>query len=123
MNIRPIKTETDYRAALKEIEQLMDAKPNTATGNRLEVRVTLVEHYEESRYPIPAPDPIEAIRNYMESRGLTRKDLEPYIGDRARVQAVLARKRPLSIAMIRKLNSGLGISADVLIQPYHARAA
>lgn len=59
----------------------------------------------------------------MESRGLTRKDLEPYIGDRARVQAVLARKRPLSIAMIRKLNSGLGISADVLIQPYHARAA
>jgi HTH-type transcriptional regulator/antitoxin HigA len=123
MNIRPIKTETDYRAALKEIEQLMDAKPNTATGNRLEVRVTLVEHYEESRYPIPAPDPIEAIRYYMESRGLTRKDLEPYIGDRARVQAVLARKRPLSIAMIRKLNSGLGISADVLIQPYHARAA
>jgi HTH-type transcriptional regulator/antitoxin HigA len=123
MNIRPIKTETDYRAALKEIEQLMDAKPNTATGNRLEVLVTLVEHYEESRYPIPAPDPIEAIRYYMESRGLTRKDLEPYIGDRARVQAVLARKRPLSIAMIRKLNSGLGISADVLIQPYHARAA
>lgn len=123
MNIRPIKTETDYRAALKEIEQLMDAKPNTATGNRLEVRVTLVEHYEESRYPIPAPDPIEAIRYYMESRGLTRKDLEPYIGDRARVQAVLARKRPLSIAMIRKLNSGLGISADVLIQPYHERAA
>ena len=123
MNIRPIKTETDYQAALKEIEQLTDAKPNTATGNRLEVLVTLVEHYEESRYPIPAPDPIEAIRYYMESRGLTRKDLEPYIGDRARVQAVLARKRPLSIAMIRKLNSGLGISADVLIQPYHARAA
>ena len=123
MNIRPIKTETDYRAALKEIEQLMDAKPNTATGDRLEVLVTLVEHYEELRYSIPAPDPIEAIRYYMESRGLTRKDLEPYIGDRARVQAVLARKRPLSIAMIRKLNSGLGISADVLIQPYHARAA
>ena len=124
MDIRPIKTESDYQVALKEIDRLMEkTKLNMPEGDRLEILVTLVEHYEEARYPIPAPDPVEAIRYYMESRGLTRKDLEPYIGDREKVKAVLTRKRHLSISMIRKLNAGLGISADVLIQPYHARAA
>ncbi len=124
MDIRPIKAEADYQAALKEIERLMNrAAPNTPEGDRLEVLAALVEHYEAEHFPIPTPDPVEAIRYYMESRGLTRKDLEPYIGDREKVNAVLRRKRPLSIAMIRKLNAGLGISADVLIQPYHSRAA
>ena len=78
---------------------------------------TLVEAYEEQHYSIPAPDPIEAITYYMESRGLCRRDLEPYLGSRARVAEVLNRKRPLSLEMIRRLHTGLGIAAEILIQP------
>jgi len=118
MEIRPIKTEKDYEEALAEIEQLFDATPETPDGDRLEVMMTLVEVYEDEHYNIPDPDPVEAINYYMESRGLTRKDLEPYIGTRARVSEVLNRKRPLTLRMIRRLNSELGISADVLIAPY-----
>ncbi len=121
MDIRPIKTETDYEAALKQIEKLMSAAPNTPDGDRLEILVTLVEAYEQAHFPIPAPDPVEAIRYYMESRGLSRQDLEPYLGDRDKVDAVLKRKRPLSISMIRKLHNGLGIPAEVLIKPYRAQ--
>ena len=121
MEIRPIKTEADYQAALEEIERLFDAAPNTPEGDRLEVLTTLVEAYEEKHYSIPLPDPIEAILYYMESRGLSRRDLEPYIGSCARVSEVLNRKRPLTIRMIRKLHTGLGIPADVLIQPYEAK--
>ena len=115
MDIRPIKTEEDYAAALVKIEQLFDAAPGTAAGDRLEVLATLVEVYEDEHYSIPEPDPIEAINYYMESRDLTRKDLEPFIGSRARVSEVLSRKRPLTLPMIRRLNTGLGISAKVLI--------
>ena len=118
MDIRPIKNETDYEAALVEIERLFNAEPGTPEDDRLEVLVTLVEAYETDHYPIPAPDPIEAIKYYMESRGLTRADMEPYIGSRARVAEVLNRKRPLSLQIIRRLWEGLGISADVLLQPY-----
>jgi len=118
VEIRPIKTEADYQAALQEIERLFDAAPDTPEGDRLEVLTTLVEAYEDKHYNIPLPDPIEAILYYMESRGLSRRDLEPYIGSRARVSEVLSRKRPLSIRMIRRLHTGLGIPADVLIQPY-----
>ncbi len=118
MEIRPIRSEADYETALKEIERLLNSEPRTPEADRLEVLTTLVEAYEERHYPIPAPDPVEAIRYYMASRGLSQKDLEPYIGDRTKVKEVLSRKRPLSIAMIRRLNKGLGISADVLIQPY-----
>ncbi len=118
MNIRPIKTEEDYQAALAEIERLFDALPETPDGDRLEVLMTLVEVYEDEHYSIPDPDPVEAINYYMESRGLSRKDLEPYIGTRARVSEVLNRKRPLTLNMIRRLNAELGISADVLITPY-----
>lgn len=118
MDIRPIKTEADYQAALAEIEHLFDAEAGTPEGDRLDVLTTLVEYYEELHDTIPFPDPIEAIVYYMESRGLSRRDLEPYIGSRARVAEVLNRKRPLSIEMIRRLRAGLGISADVLIQPY-----
>jgi len=117
MNIRPIRTEADYQAALKEIERLFGARRNTPEGDRLEVFATLVEAYEDRHYSIPLPDPIEAIRYYMGARGLTRRDLEPYIGTRARVSEVLNRKRPLTLSMIRKLNAGLGIPAEVLIQP------
>jgi HTH-type transcriptional regulator/antitoxin HigA len=118
MDIKPIKTEADYKAALDEIEHLFDSIPNTPGGDRLEVLTTLVEAYEEKHYTIPAPNPIETILYYMESRGLSRGDLEPYIGSRARVSEVLNRKRPLTIYMIRKLHTGLGIPAEILIQPY-----
>jgi HTH-type transcriptional regulator/antitoxin HigA len=118
MDLHPIRTEADYEAALAEIERLFDAAPHTPEGDRLEVLATLVEAYEEQYYSIPAPDPIEAIKYYMESRGLCRRDLEPYLGSRARVAEVLNRKRPLSLEMIRRLHTGLGIGADILIQPY-----
>ena len=118
MDIKPIKTKADYRAALAEIERLFDAKRGTPEGDQLEVWTTLVEAYEARQHPIPLPDPIEAIQYYMDSRGLTRADLEPYIGSRARVAEVLNRKRALSIEMIRRLHAGLGIPSEVLIQPY-----
>lgn len=118
MRIRPIKTESDYRIALAEIGRLMDAAPGTPAGDRLEVLTTLVEHYELRHEPIEPPDPIEALIYHMASRGLARRDLEPYLGSRARVAEVLNRKRPLSIDMIRKLHAGLGISAEILIRPY-----
>ncbi len=119
MEIKPIKNETDYQAALDEIESLFDAAPDTPEGDRLEVLTTLVEAYEERHYSIPMPDPIEAIAYHMESRGLTRRDLEPFIGSRARVSEILNRKRPLTMEMIRNLHKGLGIPAEILIQPYH----
>lgn len=119
MEIKPIKNETDYQAALEEIESLFDAAPDTPEGDRLEVLTTLVEAYEERHYSIPMPDPIEAIVYHLESRGLARRDLEPFIGSRARVSEILNRKRPLTMEMIRNLHKGLGIPAEVLIQPYH----
>jgi len=122
MDIKPIKTEADYEAALKEIESLYDTEPGTSEGDQLEVLATLVEAYEDEHYDIPAPDPVEAILYYMESRGLTRADLEPYIGSRARVSEILNRKRPLTLAMIQRLNR-LGIPAETLIQPYEVAAS
>lgn len=84
MDIKPIKTEADYQAAMQEVEHLFGSIPSTAEGDRLEVLTTLIEAYEEKHFPIPAPDPIEAIHYYMESRRLSRGDLEPYIGSHAR---------------------------------------
>lgn len=121
MEIKPIKSESDYEAALQEIERLFESEPGTAEGDRLEVLVTLVEAYEDEHYAIPAPDPIETIFYFMESRGLERVDLEPYIGSRARVSEILNRKRPLTLAMIQRLNAGLGIPADALIQSYQLK--
>jgi HTH-type transcriptional regulator/antitoxin HigA len=118
MNIKPIRTEADYETALEEIERLWGAVYGSPEGDKLDVLVTLVEAYEEKYHPIPPPDPIEAILHHIESQGLSRRELEPYIGSRARVSEILNRKRPLTLNMIRKLKSGLGISADVLIQPY-----
>ncbi len=123
MRIRPIKTKADHRAALKEIERLMDAKPGTPAGDRLEILATLVDHYESQHEPIHPPEPIDALLYHMESRGLTRRDLEPFLGSRARVAEVLNRRRSLTIDMIRKLHQGLGISADVLIRPYGVRGS
>ncbi len=118
MDIKPIKTEADYQEALREIEHLFDTQPNTPEGDRLDVLATLVEAYEERYHHIPSPDPIEAILYHLESRGLSRRDLEPCIGSRARVSEVLNRRRALSMDMIRKLNKRFGLSAEVLIQPY-----
>ncbi|MBE7530617.1 MAG: transcriptional regulator [Chloroflexi bacterium] len=118
MEIKPIRTETDYEDALAEIDQLWLAEVGSRDGDKLEILITLVEAYEEKHHPISPPDPVEAIIHMMESQSLSRSDLEPYIGSRARVSEVLNRKRPLSLNMIRKLQSGLGIPADVLIQPY-----
>ncbi len=118
MEIKPIKTQKDYAAALKEIERLFDAKPGTAEGDRLEVLTTLIQVYEEKHHAVPLPNPIDAILYYMESRGLTRRDLEKYLGSRARVSEVLNRKRAITMEMIRNLHRGLGIPAEVLIQPY-----
>jgi HTH-type transcriptional regulator/antitoxin HigA len=115
MDIKPIRTEEDYEAALKEVERLWGAEPGTPDGDHFEVLFTLVEAYEEQHYKIPPPDPIEAIKYYMESRGLDRKDLEAYLGGSGRVSEVLNRKRPLTLRMIRKLHAGMGIPAEVLI--------
>jgi len=123
MQIRPIKTKADHRAALKEIERLVDATPGTAAGDRLEILIALVDHYESRHDPIEPPDPIDALLYHMESRGLTRRDLEPFLGTRARIAEVLNRRRPLTIDMIRKLHEGLGISAEVLIRPYRVRGS
>jgi HTH-type transcriptional regulator/antitoxin HigA len=119
MDIQPIKTEKDYQNALHEVEQLFDATPNTPEGDRLDVLTTIIEAYEEKQqYTLPLSDPIEAIRYHMESRGLSEHDLTPYIGNRQFVTDVLHKKQPLSIEMIRELHHGLGISAEILIQPY-----
>jgi HTH-type transcriptional regulator/antitoxin HigA len=119
-NIRPIRTEMDYEAALAEIDRLMDKDPapGSAAADRLEVLAILVEDYEEKHYPIPYPDdPVEVILFYMDKNGLTRKDIEAFIGSRARVSDVLNRKRSLSLSMVRRLSAGLDIPADFLIAP------
>jgi HTH-type transcriptional regulator/antitoxin HigA len=118
IEITPIKTEADYEDAMAAIEQLFEARSGTPEADRLDVLTTLVESYENQHHAIPLPDPVEAILYYLESRGLTRRDLERYLGSRARVSEILNRKRPLSLEMIRRLHDGLGMPAEVLIQPY-----
>lgn len=123
MNIKPIKTKADYRAALKEIESLMMAKANTPEGERLDVLVTLVEAYERKHYPLDLLDPVEAIKFAMEQRGLAVKDLVPLIGPANRVYEVLNRKRALSLRMIWRLHKKLGIPAESLIRPPEEKVA
>lgn len=118
MQLRSLKTETDYKEALAEIDQLFEAAPETSEGDRLDILTLLVEAYEQQQHPILPPDPVVTLEYYMKSRGLSRRDSEPFLGSRARVAEVLYRKRGLTIEMIRRLHQGLGISADVLIQPY-----
>jgi HTH-type transcriptional regulator/antitoxin HigA len=118
MDLKPIRTKAAYRKALKEISLLLDAPPGSPEADILEVLSILVEAYEEEHHPVDPPDPIEAIKFRLEQQGLTRRNLEPYIGSRARVSEVLNRKRPLSVEMIRQLHKGLGIPAEVLIRPY-----
>jgi HTH-type transcriptional regulator / antitoxin HigA len=116
VEIKPIRTEADYEAALKEVEKLMESQPGTPEGDRMDVLVTLIEAYEAKHFPIPAPDdPVEVLEYYMESRGMSRSDLVPFLGSKERVSEVLNRKRGLSLEMIRRLNAGLGIPAELLI--------
>ncbi len=123
MEVSPIKTQRDYRRTLKEIEGLMGAKRNTPEGDRLDVLVTLVEAWEAKRYPLDLPDPVEAIKYHMENMGLKPRDLTPFIGSRNRVYEVLNRKRPLTLKMIWRLHTGLGIPAESLIKAAETRAA
>lgn len=115
MNIRPIKTDADYRETLREIETLMSAAPGTEEGDRLDVLVTLVEAYERTHFPMDLPDAVEAIKFRMEQQGLTVDDLVPVIGRKNRVYEVLARRRPLTVRMIQALNRTFNIPAESLL--------
>ena len=117
MDIKPIRNEADYRAALQVVEQLMLAQPDTAEGEKLDVMVTLIEAYEAKHFPMDLPDPVEAIKFEMERKGLTVKDLEPMIGKSNRVYEILNYKRSLTLKMIWRLHQGLGIPAESLIKP------
>lgn len=123
MDLRPIKTKRDYQAASKRIDELWDAPPGSAEADALDVLTLLVADYEAKHFPIADPDPIQFLEYVMESRGLTRKDLEPYLGSRGRVAEVLKRGRPLTLEMIRRLSEGLGLPADVLVRRYELRQA
>lgn len=115
MHIRPIRTEADYDAAVARIARLMGAEPGTAAGDELDILATLVDAYEAKRFPAKTPDPIAMIKYQMEQQVLTRKDLEPMIGTRARVSEVLTGKRALTLSMIRRLHAGLRIPLDLLV--------
>lgn len=123
MDIKPIRTDQDYRRALAEVERLMDADDGTPEADRLDVMVTLVEAYEDETWPIEAPDPVAAIEHTLEFRGLPRSALVPILGSRARVSEILNRKRHLTLPMIWRLVSELGIPADILVRPYALEAA
>lgn len=119
MNIRPIHTEADYKAVLREVSAYFDNEPEPGTedGDRFDILLTLVEAYEAKQFPVDLPDPIEAIKFRMEQEGLTAKDLEPAIGKRNRVYEILNGKRNLTLIMVWKLHEMFGIPAESLIKP------
>ncbi len=123
MDVTPIKTDADFRAALAEIERLWDVEPDTPDGDRLDILMTLVEAYERRQHPMPPADPIAAIEFMMEQRGMTRADLEPIIGSSGRVSEILNRRRALSVSMIRRLSEALQIPPEILIRPYDLQRA
>ncbi len=116
--MKPLKNEEDYNNALKRADEIFDAKRDTPEGDEFEVLVLLIEDYEEKHYPIPDPDPIEAIKFRMEQMGMKQKDLAEVVGYKSRVSEILNRKRKLTLEMIRKLNKSLNIPAEVLVQEY-----
>jgi HTH-type transcriptional regulator / antitoxin HigA len=122
MEINPIRTESDYVAAMRRIEAVWGSAPGTPDGDELDVLVTLAEAYERQHYPIDLPDPVEAIKFRLEQEGKDYRALIGVIGQRTRVYEVMRRARPLSLNMIRKLHSQLEIPAEVLIQPVRKRA-
>ncbi|MCU4174966.1 helix-turn-helix domain-containing protein [Carboxylicivirga sp. N1Y90] len=118
MNIKPIKTESDYKAALIRLEEVFDAKLGTQESDELEILGLLIDDYENKHYPIEAPDPIDAIKIRMEEMHLKQVDLIPEIGGKSRVSEILNRKRRLTVDMIRKLAIKLNLSASILIGDY-----
>lgn len=118
MKITPIKTEKDYQKALKRLELVFDAKKGTEKGDELEILSILIDKYENEKFPIEMPDPIEAIKFRMEQMGLKQKDLVKLVGFKSRVSEIMNRKRKLTLDMIRKLNTTLHIPTDVLVQDY-----
>lgn len=121
MDIRPIRDEADYDAALEAIDGLMDAEPDTPEADRLDVLVTLVEAYEARRWPVDAPDPVSMIKHVMEACGYRQKDLAAVIGSQPHASEVLNRRRPLSLPMIRALSAEWGLPADALLREYDLR--
>jgi HTH-type transcriptional regulator/antitoxin HigA len=115
MHPKVIKTQREYRAALRRAEELMDARRGTPQGDELELLAALIEIYEEQHAPVPPPDPIEAIRFRMEQENLRPQDLVPLLGSRSRVSEVLNGRRPLTLTMIRQLHRELGIPAEILL--------
>lgn len=118
MTIKPIKTKKDYHQALERLEAIFDAKKGTTDGDELEVLSILIEKYEQERFPIDLPNPIEAIKFRMEQMGYNQTDLAKVIGLKSRASEVLNKKRKLSLDMIRQLHTKLNIPTNVLIQPY-----
>ena len=118
MDIKPIKTEQDYQDALKRLEVIFDALPNTVEGDESEILTVLIDNYEQAYFPRDLPDPIEAIKFRMEQLNYSNQDLADIIGLKSRVSEILNRKRKLSINMIRKLHDALQIPTDVLVQEY-----
>ncbi len=116
--IKPIKTEADYQQALARLEQIFDAQPGTPAGDELEVLAILIEHFENQRFPIDLPDPVEAIQFRMEQLGLKQNDIAKLVGSKSHLSEVLNRKRKLTLEMIRRLSKALAIPAEVLIQTY-----
>jgi HTH-type transcriptional regulator/antitoxin HigA len=118
MNIKPIKTEEDYKKALQKLESIFDAKPNSKKGDELEMLGILIEQYENEHFPIDLPDPIEAIKFRMEQMGYNQTDLGNLINSKSRASEILNKKRKLSLEMIRQIHDILNIPTDVLIQSY-----
>lgn len=118
MEIKPIKTENDYNQALERLEVIFDAKKGSSEGDELEVLGILIDQYENGRFPIGMPDPIEAIKFRMEQMGYNQNDLANIVGLKSRASEILNRKRKLSLEMIRQLHEQLNIPTDVLIQAY-----
>nr|WP_224994329.1 transcriptional regulator [Cesiribacter sp. SM1] len=122
VTVNAIHTEQDYKAALKRLNEIFDAQPGSAEGEEAEVLVLLIEKYEAEHFPVEYPDPIEAIKIRMEELGLQDKDLVEAMGNKSSVSLVLNRKRPLTLDMIRNLSKLLGLSVELLIQPYELNA-
>lgn len=116
MKPKILKTEEEYKTALELVSQLMNAAPDTAEEEDLDLWSMLVEQYEAKHYPIDPPDPIEAIKFRMDQLGLKQKDLTRFISAKSKVSEVLSRKRRLSLPMIRALHKHLGIPAEVLVR-------
>jgi HTH-type transcriptional regulator / antitoxin HigA len=115
MIIKPIRNEKDLRAAFKRLNVIFQASAGTPEAEEMEVLATLIEAYEDKHYPISPPDPVEAIKFRMEQQGLSKSDLQPFIGASGRVSEVLSRKRPLSLRMVKRLHDGLRIPYESLL--------